>query len=75
MIERVISILIASVSSFLQFTSVRKTRFLALLTELNYKNKEALEPSMGRFDLKSESFVYSSFLSLVAVRNCVRSAV
>ena len=73
MIERVISIL--NPYSFLQFTSVRKTRFLAFFTELNCKSEEALGRSMRHFNLKSESFSYSSFLSLVDVRNCVRSIV
>ena len=74
-IERVISKLIPSTCSFLKFTLVRETRFLAFFTELNCKNEEALEPSMGHFNLKNESFAYSSFLSLVDVRFCVRSTI
>ena len=73
MIDRSISIFIPY--SFLKITSVRKTRFLAFFTELNCKSEEALGRSMGHFNLKSESFSYSSFLSLVDVRNCVRSTV
>ena len=73
MIDRSISIFIPY--SFLKITSVRKTRFLAFFTELNCKSEEALGRSMGHVNLKSGSFSYSSFLSLVDVRNCVRSTV
>ena len=50
-IERVISILIPSTCSFLKFTLVRMARFLAFFAELNCKSEEALEPSMGHFNL------------------------
>ena len=75
MIERVIFILILSASSFLQFTSIRKTRFLAFSYRAKPQSEKMLGPSMGHFNLKSESFAYSSFLSLADVRNYERSNV
>ena len=73
MIDRSISIFIPY--SFLKITLVRKTRFSTFFTELNCKSEEALGRSMGHVNLKSGSFSYSSFLSLVDVRNCIRSTV
>ena len=65
----------SSHTHFCSSRSVRKKRLFVFFTELNCKNEEALERSMGHFNYKSESFSYSSFLSLVDVRNCVRSTV
>ena len=68
MIERVIS-------HFCSLRLVRKKRLFAIFTELNYKSEEVLARSMDHFNQKSESFSCSSFLSLVDVRNFVRSTV
>ena len=53
----------------------KKDRFLAFFTDLICKHEGAVGPSMGHSNLKSENSAYSSFLSLVDVRNCVWSTV
>ena len=48
---------------------------MPFFTELNCKSEEAVGRCMDHFNSKSESFSYSSVLSLVDVRSCVQSAV
>ena len=60
---------------FRSLRSVRKKRLSAFFTELNCKSEEALGRCMGHFNSKSESFSYSSSLSLVDFGSCVQSTV